>query len=93
MRKPNYIDMEEVLNRYWISRTDMQVLLPQLSYATLSVEFNSILKEMQENNEKYFNSRPILIPVDKVVKKYNINTNYILKQAERLKKTQIKKEL
>ena len=68
-KKPNYLKMEEVLNTYWIDRRQMNILLPQLSEKTLKIEFEKILEEMEANNEPYFNSRPILIPVDKVVEK------------------------
>ncbi len=86
MRKPNYIEMEEVLNTYWISRKQMQILLPQLSGNKLNEEFNTILEEMKTNNEPYFETRPILVPVEKIVKKYKLNTAYILKEAKRMKK-------
>lgn len=86
MRRPNYLEMEEVLNTYWISRKEMQILLPQLSYSKVAEEFNSILFEMKENNEPYFETRPILIPVEKIIEKYKINKSYILKEAARLRK-------
>lgn len=85
-KKPNYLEMEEVLNTYWINREQMNILLPQLSEKTLKIEFEKILEEMEANNEPYFNSRPILIPVDKVVGKYKLNTYYILKEAKRMKR-------
>ncbi len=85
-KKPNYLEMEEVLNTYWIDRQQMNILLPQLSEKTLKIEFEKILEEMDANNEPYFNSRPILIPVDKVVGKYKLNTSYILKEAKRMRR-------
>ncbi len=88
-RKPkrvDYLAMEEVLNTYWIERSQMQILLPQLSNKFLRIEFEKILAEMDANNEPYFNSKPILIPVDKVVKKYKINTSYIFKEAKRMRR-------
>ena len=85
-KKPNYLKMEEVLNTYWIDRQQMNILLPQLSEKTLKIEFEKILEEMDANNEPYFNSRPILIPVDKIVVKYKLNTSYILKEAKRMRR-------
>ena len=85
-KKPNYLKMEEVLNTYWIDRQQMNILLPQLSEKTLKIEFEKILEEMDANNEPYFNSRPVLIPVDKVVGKYKLNTSYILKEAKRMRR-------
>lgn len=85
-KKPNYLEMEEVLNTYWIDRQQMNILLPQLSEKTLKIEFEKILEEMDANNEPYFNSRPILIPVDKIVVKYKLNTSYILKEAKRMRR-------
>lgn len=85
-KKPNYLEMEEVLNTYWIDRQQMNILLPQLSEKTLKIEFEKILEEMEANNEPYFNSRPILIPVDKIVVKYKLNTSYILKEAKRMRR-------
>ena len=85
-KKPNYLEMEEVLNTYWIDRQQMNILLPQLSEKTLKIEFEKILEEMDANNEPYFHSRPILIPVDKVVGKYKLNTSYILKEAKRMRR-------
>lgn len=85
-KKPNYLEMEEVLNTYWIDRQQMNILLPQLSKKTLKIEFEKILEEMDANNEPYFNSRPILIPVDKIVVKYKLNTSYILKEAKRMRR-------
>lgn len=85
-KKPNYLEMEEVLNTYWIDRQQMNILLPQLSEKTLKIEFEKILEEMDANNEPYFNSRPVLIPVDKVVGKYKLNTSYILKEAKRMRR-------
>ena len=86
LKKPNYLKMEEVLNTYWIDRQQMNILLPQLSEKTLKIEFEKILEEMDANNEPYFNSRPVLIPVDKVVGKYKLNTSYILKEAKRMRR-------
>ena len=85
-RKSSYLEMEEVLNTYWITRQQMGILLPQLSYSRLSVEFNKILDEMKQNNEPYFESRPILIPIEKVIEKYKLNTSYILKEAKRMRR-------
>ena len=86
LKKPNYLKMEEVLNTYWIDRQQMNILLPQLSEKTLKIEFEKILEEIDANNEPYFNSRPVLIPVDKVVGKYKLNTSYILKEAKRMRR-------
>ena len=86
LKKPNYLKMKEVLNTYWIDRQQMNILLPQLSEKTLKIEFEKILEEMDANNEPYFNSRPVLIPVDKVVGKYKLNTSYILKEAKRMRR-------
>lgn len=85
MRKQNFSDMENVLNKYWICRKDMQILLPQLSTNFLDKEFNSIVKEMKDNGEPVFeHTRPVLIPIEKVIDKYHINVAYILKQAKRI---------
>ena len=86
MIKPTYIEMAEVLNTYWISRSQMRILLPQLSKSKCDEEFNKILNDMKKNNEAYFETRPILIPIDKVIDKFKINKAYILKEAKRMEK-------
>ena len=85
-KKPNYLEMEEVLNTYWIDRKQMQILLPQLSGVRLKIEFDSIVEDMKEKNEPYFATKPVLIPVVKVVEKYKLNTSYILKEAKRMRR-------
>lgn len=84
--KITYIEMEKVINQYWISRSDITTLLPQLTYAAAGKEFNKILKEMKENNEFFFNTRPCLIPVRKVIDKFNIDVNLIRRESNKIKK-------
>lgn len=86
MIKPTYIEMAEVLNTYWISRSQMRILLPQLSKSKCDEEFNKILSDMKKKHEAYFETRPILIPIDKVIDKFKINKAYILKEAKRMEK-------
>lgn len=82
----NYIEMEKVINRYWISRKDLSIILPQLTYASASREFNIILDEMEKNDEFYFHTRPSLIPIRKVIEKFNIDVNFIRREANKIKK-------
>lgn len=84
--KINYLDMEEVINSYWITRKDIMILLPQLTYSSASSEFNKIEKEMQMNNEFYFNTRPTLIPVKKVIDKFHIDVNLIRREANKMRR-------
>ena len=86
MIKPTYIEMAEVLNTYWITRSKMRILLPQLSKSKCDEEFNKILSDMKKKHEAYFETRPILIPIDKVIDKFKINKAYILKEAKRMEK-------
>ena len=86
MIKPTYIEMAEVLNTYWITRSQMRILLPQLSKSKCDEEFNKILSDMKKKHEAYFETRPILIPIDKVIDKFKINKVYILKEAKRMEK-------
>ena len=86
MIKPTYIEMAEVLNTYWITRSQMRILLPQLSKSKCDEEFNKILSDMKKKHEAYFETRPILIPIDKVLDKFKINKAYILKEAKRMEK-------
>lgn len=78
--------MAEVLNTYWITRSQMRILLPQLSKSKCDEEFNKILSDMKKKHEAYFETRPILIPIDKVIDKFKINKAYILKEAKRMEK-------
>ena len=87
MIKPTYVEMAEVLNTYWISRSQMRIILPQLSKARCDKEFNKIVEDMKEKNEAYFETRPILIPIDKIIDKFKINKTYILKEAKRMEKS------
>ena len=86
IRSINYLAAEEIVNRYWISISDLMILIPQLTYEAARKEFFKMKKEMELNNEFYFRSKPVLLPIKKFIDKYNIDVNLIRKEANKIKK-------
>lgn len=82
----DYLSAEEIVNRYWISITDLMILIPQLTYEAARKIFLSTKEEMESNNEFYFKTKPTLLPIKKFVDKYNIDVNLIRKEANKIKK-------
>lgn len=87
--KSNYLEMESVINQYWISCQDFKILIPQLSQIQANKEFNSLKLEMESNKELYFNTRPVLIPIKKIIDKYHIDVNLIRREASKIRKEQL----
>lgn len=86
IRSINYLAAEVIVNRYWISISDLMILIPQLTYEAARKEFFKMKKEMESNNEFYFRSKPVLLPIKKFIDKYNIDVNLIRKEASKIKK-------
>lgn len=81
----NYIEQEKVLNKPWLSTEDLKIILP-LGTNAINNFRKSICNEMDENNEFYFKTRPILVPTRKVVEKLNIDVALIRREANKMRK-------
>ena len=88
----SFIEMEEVINKYWISCKDLQVLLPQLTQVAAQREFKIIKDELDSKNEFYFKTRPVLLPVKVIIDKFKIDTKLIRSEAIKIKKGMINNE-
>lgn len=82
----NFIQMEAVINKYWISCKDLQTLLPQLTTVAAQREFKVIKDELDSKNEFYFKTRPVLLPIKVIVNKFKIDTKLIRNEANKMKK-------
>ena len=81
----DYIEQEKVLNKPWLNTEDLKKILPLGENAVNNFR-KSICDEMENNNEFYFKTRPILIPTKKVVEKLNIDVALIRKEANKMRK-------
>lgn len=81
----NYMEQEEVLNKPWLSTEDLKIILP-LGLNAINDFRKSVTDEMDEKNEFYFKTRPILIPTKKVVEKLNIDVALIRREANKMRK-------
>lgn len=81
----NYIEQEEVLNKPWLSTEDLLKIIP-LGITAVNNFRKKLCEEMEENNEFYFKTKPILVPTKKVIKKLNIDVNYIRNEANKIRK-------
>lgn len=84
-RVANYIEMEQVINKPWVSTEDLMVLLP-IGLSAVNNFRKSITDEMDKNGEFYFKTRPILIPTKKVIEKAYIDVDLIRSEATKMKK-------
>lgn len=81
----NYIEQEQVINKPWLDTDDLMVILP-LGRTAVNNFRKSITDEMDANNEFYFNTRPILVPREKVIQKMNIDVALIRREANKMRK-------
>ena len=81
----DYIEQEKIINKPWLSTEDLKIILP-LGETAINDFRKSICNEMEENNEFYFKTRPILIPTKKVVEKLNIDVALIRREANKMRK-------
>lgn len=83
-KRYTFLDMEEVINRSWVTVSDLMVLFStNESYARKAMR--DILAEMDANGEPHFSTRPLTVPLSKVVEKYNIDTDHIRAEARKMK--------
>ncbi len=82
----SYIEMEVIINKYWITSKDLEILLPQLTSASAQREFKKVKEEMKENKEFFFETRPVLLPIEKFIKKFNIDKKLIRSEASKIRK-------
>lgn len=81
----DYIEQEKVINKPWLSTDDLKIILP-LGENAINDFRKSVCDEMEENNEFYFKTRPILIPTKKVVEKLNIDVALIRREANKMRR-------
>lgn len=84
----NYIEQEEVLNKPWLSTEDLMIIIPAGRNAVNNFR-KSICDEMDQNNEFYFKTKPILIPAKKVIEKAHIDVALIRREANKMRKGMI----
>ena len=80
----NYLDQERVINSAWVNYEGIKKLIPVCDSRAKRI-IKEIVVEMKQNNEFYFETRPRLIPTNKVIEKYNIDTNIIRREARKIK--------
>lgn len=81
----NFIEQAEVLSKPWLSTEDLLKILP-LGITAVNNFRKQLCEEMDANNEKYFKTRPILVPTKKVIEKLDIDINYIRREASKMLK-------
>lgn len=84
----DYIEQEKVLNKPWLSIEDLLIIIPAGKTAIENFR-KSLCKEMDTNNEFYFNTRPILVPTKKVIEKAHIDVALIRREANKMRKGMI----
>ena len=84
----DYIEQEKVLNKQWLSTEDLLIIIPTGINAVNNFR-KSLTKEMDEENEFYFKTRPILVPTKKVIEKLNIDVALIRREANKMRKGMI----
>lgn len=84
----DYIEQEKVLNKPWLSTEDLLVIIP-VGINAVNDFRKSLTKEMDEANEFYFKTRPILVPTKKVIEKLNIDVALIRREASKMRKGMI----
>ena len=84
----NYIEQEEVLNKPWLSTEDLFIIIPA-GYNSVNNFRKSICEEMEQNNEFYFKTKPILIPTKKVIEKAHIDVALIRREANKMRKSML----
>lgn len=94
MKKRNicsYVEQEEVLNKPWLSTEDLLKIIP-LGITAVNNFRKELCEEMEAKNEFYFKTKPILVPTKKVIKKLNIDVNYIRTEANKIKNIERRKK-
>ena len=81
----DYIEQEKVINKPWLSTNDLKIILP-LGENAVSKFRKLICDEMDENDEFYFKTRPILVPTKKVIEKAHIDVALIRREANKMRK-------
>ncbi len=84
----DYIEQEKILNKPWLNTEDLKIILP-LGENSLNNFRKSLCEEMDNNNEFYFKTRPILVPTKKVVEKLNIDVALIRREANKMRKAML----
>lgn len=84
----DYIEQEKVLNKPWLSTEDLLIIIPT-GINSVNNFRKSLTKEMDEKNEFYFKTRPILVPTKKVIEKLNIDVSLIRREANKMRKGMI----
>ena len=84
----DYIEQEKVLNKPWLSTEDLLIIIPAGINAVNNFR-KDLTKEMDEGNEFYFKTRPILVPTKKVIEKLNIDVSLIRREANKMRKGMI----
>lgn len=80
-KKSTFMDMEEVINRPYITVEDIMVLMPANEKTVRKIASN-IIDEMKAQNIPVFCERPMLVPTSRVLQAIGIKADYIRKQAK-----------
>lgn len=81
----NYIEMERVINKDWLSTEDLRILLP-IGENAISNFRKEICEEMDKNNEFRFKTKPIVLPRRKVIEKAHIDVALIRREANKMRR-------
>lgn len=85
-KKSTFIEMEEVINRPYITVQDMMVLMPT-NEKTIRKIANDIIEDMKAQNIPVFCERPMLVPTSRVLQAIGIKADYIRKQAKLMRES------
>lgn len=81
----DYIEQEKVINKPWLTLDDLKKIIPAGDTALQKFR-KALCEEMDNNNEFYFRTRPILIPTSRVVEKAHIDVSLIRREANKMRK-------
>lgn len=79
-----WLDQEEVINHSWISAKEIMVLIP-VGICNARKVISDIRQEMLLDGSYTFNSKTILVPTQRVLKKLGISEKNIREQAKRMR--------
>lgn len=80
-----YLEMEEVINRPYITNKDVMVLAP-INHKVAEEITRNIQEKMVENGEPILSTQPRLVPTEYVLKVLNLKASDIRRNAREMRK-------
>ncbi len=86
MKKTDYLEMADIINKYYIDATDISKLANcNIKYARLIA--HEIVKQMIEEGKPVRSTRPMIVPTRRVLKYLDIDSRVVRKEAESIRKS------